>query len=101
MMISESNEPTPPRFGGAQSAISAGPLAEEDFAAVRDLCATGLLKPVAILSQLHTWFALRRKSFPSEMIYFDNQQRLDPIRRVGKIGSAFVFGQKSSATEQP
>ena len=41
-------------------------LAEEDFAAGRDLRATGLIKPVAILNQLHTWFALWRRSFPAD-----------------------------------
>jgi hypothetical protein len=40
---------------GTQSATSVGP-AGQDFAACRDLCATGLIKPVAILSRLHTRF---------------------------------------------
>ena len=39
-------------------------LAEEDFAAGRDLCATGLIKPAAIFRQLHTWFALRQYENP-------------------------------------
>lgn len=47
-----------------QSHISWVFLAEEDFAAGRDLGATGLIKPVAILSRLHTWFALRQYENP-------------------------------------
>ena len=34
------------------SGILVGPLAEEDFAACRDLCATGLIKPVAHIVRL-------------------------------------------------
>ena len=34
--------------------------AEEYFAADRDLCAMGLIRPAALISHLHTWFALRQ-----------------------------------------
>ena len=58
---------TPPQWL-CSSTRSAGKeeLAEEGFAAGRDLRATGLIKPVAILNQLHSWFALCRKSFPAD-----------------------------------
>lgn len=65
--------------------------AEEDFAAGRDLCVTGLITPVAILSQLHTRFAFRRKSFPTERTYFNNQRRLYPT---GHWATACI-GEKS------
>jgi hypothetical protein len=50
-----------PRCRGS---ISVGDATGEDLAAGRDLCATGLIKPIAILSQLHTWFALRQYENP-------------------------------------
>ena len=53
-------------------------LAEEYVAAGRDLCAMGLIKPVAILSPWRTWFALRRESLLREKTYFEHQSRLHP-----------------------
>ena len=49
---------------GAVGDVGTSLLAEEDFAACRDLRATGLIDPVMILSQLHTWFALRQYENP-------------------------------------
>jgi hypothetical protein len=39
-------------------------FAQDDLTAVRDFGATGLIKPVAILSPLHTWLTLRQQENP-------------------------------------
>jgi hypothetical protein len=56
-----------PAPGLRQAAASwPGRPVEEDFAVGCDLCATVLIKAIAIISQLHTGFASRRKCFPAD-----------------------------------
>jgi len=48
----------------------------------RDQFAGNDTMQAAILSELHTRFALRRKSFPAERTYSDNHPRLHPTRQM-------------------
>jgi hypothetical protein len=47
----------------------------QDIAACRDLSEGGGMIRAAILNELHTRFALRRKSFPADRTYFDDSAR--------------------------
>jgi len=59
--------------------------AGQDFVACRDQFAGNDTMQAAILSELRTRFALRRKSFPAERTYSNNHSRLHP-----SVGSAIA-----------